>query len=149
MEANELLKTYLEQEHKLQLATAVDGQPWSCTVYFVADEDWNLYWASLPTRRHSREIKQNPKVAAAIAIKGVIGEKVIGIQIEGTAQELRPGMYDREVVERYAARFGRDESWVSDFINGKTEHQLYKLTSRGIDLFDEENFPGGQRQKVL
>lgn len=132
----------------MQLATMRDGQPWCCTVYFVFDEAPNLYWASLPSRRHSQELEAHPQVAAAIAVKHVNGEPVVGIQVEGTAAELAPSPDNRQVAEAYAARFGRDAQWTEDFVAGKTEHRLYKLTPAHIYLFDEVNFPGKGRQTV-
>ncbi len=133
----------------MQLATVAKDQPWICTVYFVADDEMNLYWASLPSRRHSREIKNNPKVAAAIKIKGVIGEKVIGTQVEGTAEEVSPELTDPTIVKSYAAKFSRDKQWVEDFVSGKTEHRLYKLTPSSMVLFDEEHFPDDPQQKLI
>jgi uncharacterized protein YhbP (UPF0306 family) len=149
MKPKELLNSYLDQQHMMQLATVRDGRPWICTVYFVSDSSFNLYWASLPTRRHSKDIKNNPNVAAAIAVKFTKGEKVIGVQVEGTAEELSPLPEHGPIIERYAARFKRDKQWVKDFTTGNTEHRLYKLTPSLIFLFDEVNFPGGLRQKVI
>jgi hypothetical protein len=79
----------------------------------------------------------------------VVGEPVIGIQIEGTAEVKEPSVAHQAIVERYASRFKRDEEWVKDFIAGNTEHRLYKLTPSTIYLFDEKYFPGGERQKIL
>jgi len=50
----------------MQLATALDNQPWVCSVWFAADKDLNIYWFSSTTRRHSGEVLKNKKVAAAI-----------------------------------------------------------------------------------
>lgn len=131
----------------MQLATVANGQPWCCTVYFVADEEYNLYWASLPSRRHSQEIKNHPQAAAAIPVKFVKGQPVAGIQIEGRAEELLPSPAIRTVAERYAAKFNRDAAWVEDFAAGNTEHRLYKLTPATYVLFDESNYPEKPRQE--
>jgi uncharacterized protein YhbP (UPF0306 family) len=147
--AGELADKYLAERHIMQLATTAGNKPWICTVYYVHDEDRNLYWASLPSRRHSRELAQNPKVAAAIAYKGVIGEKVIGIQVEGSARELELPLADRAMVERYAAKFSRDQQWIEDFVAGKTGHRFYKLTPASMVLFDEEHFPDDPQQELL
>jgi uncharacterized protein YhbP (UPF0306 family) len=151
MNATELLNQYLDKFSTLQLATVdVDNdQPWVCTVRFVADEQHNLYWASLPTRRHSQEVEKHPKVACTIVVQNIIGEPVIGVQIEGTAIMQQPPIGNRSIPEKYASRFKRDQQWVDDFVAGHTEHRLYKLTPSSIYLFDEKNFPGGQRRKVL
>lgn len=149
MSLEDLVNKFLDECHVMQLATVAGDQPWICTVYYVYDDEHNFYWASLPTRRHSHEIAANPKVAAAIKVKGVISEKVIGIQIEGGAVMLEPPLIDRSIVEKYATKFKRDEQWIDDFVSGNTEHRLYKLTPDSIVLFDEEHFPEKPQQKLL
>lgn len=148
MDLKQLLSQYLSEKHMMQLATSVDNQPWCCTVYYFHDQDYNLYWASLPERKHSQDIKQNSKVAVAIPVKYVKGEPVVGIQMTGMAEELALAEDTRALAQQYAEKFNRDEQWVEDFVSGKTEHRLYKLTPQEIYLFDEVNFPGGQRQAV-
>ena len=132
----------------MQLATISDGQPWCCSVYYVIDENLNLYWASWPTRRHSQEIKRNNKVAAAIPVEFTNGEKVIGIQVEGTAEEVSASPAIRKITEDYAGKFGRSAEWVDNFTAGKTKHKLYKLTPVSFILFDDEHFPDDPRQEI-
>lgn len=132
----------------MQIATSDGGQPWICTVWFVADEANNLYWASLPSRRHSHEIETNSNVAGAIVVRSEIGSPVIGIQVEGTATRLSPSPKHRAIVENYAATFHRTHDWVEEFVAGRTQHTLYKLTPSRLYLFDEEHFPGGKRQEI-
>lgn len=145
MDVGELIDTYLPKQHMMQLATCIDGKPWNCTVYYVHDKDRSLYWASLPTRRHSREIAENPDVAITIPIKHAKGEKVVGIQAEGRAELVQPNESNRPIVQAYADKFRRDEAWVNDFTAGKNQHQLYKFTPRNFVLFDDVNFPGNPR----
>ena len=66
MDLKKLIKDYLSQAQMMQLATSVNDQPWVCNVWFAADEDMNIYWFSSITRRHSKELLKNNKVAAAI-----------------------------------------------------------------------------------
>jgi uncharacterized protein YhbP (UPF0306 family) len=148
MDATALIKQYLERQHMMQLATVADGQPWICTVYYMTDDDYNLYWASLPTRRHSQEVASHPQVAVAIPVKFVKGEKVAGLQIEGRAETLPPSPALRPLAERYAAKFHRDVAWTEDFVTGRTAHRLYKLTPARFVLFDESNFPANPRHEL-
>lgn len=146
MEPTDLLNKYLAERHVMQLATTSGEGSWICTVYFVADGAGNLYWASLPSRRHSQDIAANPRVAAAIVVKAEIGQAVIGVQLEGQAEVLKSP--SQAIAQAYADRFDRDTAWVEDMISGRTEHRMYKLTPSATYLFDEANFPGGQRQPV-
>ncbi len=148
MNPSQVIKDYLEAQHMMQLATVSEGQPWCCTVYFVTDENYNLYWASIPSRRHSQEIKAHSRVAVAIAAKFIKGQPVAGLQIEGQAEELTPSPEIRDITERYAAKFNRDATWIENFVAGNTEHRLYKLTPSAYVLFDESNFPENPRQTL-
>lgn len=145
----DLLNDYLPKQHMMQLATVKDGQPWCCTVYYVYDQSYNLYWASLPTRRHSQEIAQHNQVAVAIPIKHINGQKVIGVQMAGSATMIEPSESIRSIAEQYAQRFGRDQQWLDDFVSGTTEHRLYKLVPSEIVVFDEVNFPHNTRLQLL
>ena len=146
MGPKDVIKSYLEQQHMMQLATVSNGQPWCCTVYFVTDDNYNLYWASVPSRRHSQEINSHSQVAVAIPVKFVKGQPVAGLQIEGKAVELSPSSDIRDAAERYATKFNRDTDWIEDIVAGKTEHRLYKLTPASYVLFDESNFRENPRQ---
>lgn len=147
MELESLIRSYVDQAHTMQLATSVDDQPWSCSVYYVADERFNLYWASLPTRRHSREIEVNGRVAAAITLETAVDKPVVGLSIEGTAALVERPADIKPIAIRYGQRFDRDQQWVRDFSAGRTQHKLYKLVPRSIVLFDEQNFAGDPRQE--
>jgi uncharacterized protein YhbP (UPF0306 family) len=149
MQPSDLVNQYLGQQHMMQLATLAGDQPWCCTVYYFHDKVRNIYWASLPTRRHSQEIAEHNKVAAAIAIKFVKGQPVVGIQLSGSAEQLQPSEAILPLAQQYAEKFGRDAAWVNDFVAGTTGHRLYKLTLAELYLFDEVNFPGGERQQIL
>lgn len=131
----------------MQLATVEGDQPWCCTVYYVADDKLNLYWASLPTRRHSQEIIEHSKVAAAIPVQFDLGEKVIGVQVQGEAKQVDDSTQIRPVAEAYAKRFGRSKKWVNEFGDGTTAHKLYRLKPELFVLFDEQNFPINTRQE--
>jgi uncharacterized protein YhbP (UPF0306 family) len=147
MEVKDLITDYISVHYMMQLATVNDNQPWCSTVYYVSDDKLNLYWLSLPTRRHSQEREINDTVASAIPINFVNGEKVVGIQIEGSAKKLESNDSKRSIIEEYAKQFNRTTQWVNDFCNNKTDHRLYKLTPRLIVLFDEVNFPKQPRQE--
>jgi uncharacterized protein YhbP (UPF0306 family) len=147
MDPQAVIKRYLEQQHMMQLATLGGSNPWICSVYYVIDEDYNLYWASLPSRRHSLEIAGQANVAAAVPVAFTKGQPVAGLQIEGSAEMVEDPMAIKPIAERYAAKFGRDDEWIRNFTARKTEHRLYKLTPTSYVLFDEINFPKTARQE--
>ena len=142
----DLIIKYLDEARMIQVATSISDQPWCATVYFSVDNSHNLYWISLPTRRHSEEIRQNPKVAGAIVLPHTHGEKVRGLQFEGVAREISKPEEIRPLAESYMERYtatGLAEAMIS----GQNPHRLYQIQPTLFVLFDEVNFPGDSRQE--
>ncbi len=142
-----LTRQYVKDQKMMQLATSVDGQPWCCTVYYVADDALNLYWISKSTRRHSEEVTKNSKVAVAIPVQFVPGEKVVGVQLEGDASTIEDPAEAKTVITLYGQKFNHGQEWINDFVNGNNPHTLYKLVPRNFVLFDEANFPEDTRRE--
>lgn len=147
MEIKNLVKKYLSRGRMMQVATVSSNQPWCCTVYFVPDQDFNVYWISKPQTRHSLEIKQYSTVAAAIPVKYVPGKPVVGLQIEGDAEEMNDQTAITKPITLYAKRYQTGAKWLEDFLAGKSKHKLYKITPRCFVLFDEETYPNDPRQE--
>jgi uncharacterized protein YhbP (UPF0306 family) len=146
MNVENLIKKYLVETRMMQIATVSGEQPWICTVYFVADKDQNLYWLSLPARRHSQEIAKNSKVAVAIAVK-FDKNPIVGIQAEGAAEIIKNAEVVKEVLPSYVEKYGSGKDFYDNFVAGKNEHALYKFTPAKYALFDETNFSDGQKHE--
>jgi uncharacterized protein YhbP (UPF0306 family) len=148
MKPEDLTKQYLAQVNIMQLATAADGQPWACTVHYYSDDDFNLYWISTLERKHSQDIAQNPKVAAAVLVHENTAEEpyVIGISITGTAELLETGV-PPEAVSGYATKHGKDSD-LADIASGQNAHKFYRLKPSQIVLFDNKNFAADPRQQL-
>ena len=137
--SRDLILRYLENVYVMQLATAGGEQPWACTVYFVFDDKLNIYWLSLPDRRHSQEIEKNPKVAITMAIKQDL--PVIGLGAEGVAEIVNDKKTVAAVIKKYIAKYNSGEKFYEKFLAGENQHRMYKLTPKKYVLFDEVNFP--------
>ena len=68
-EDKQIILDYLsDPQHILMTLATVNGdKPWVCSVYYVVDDDLNLYFISPPDAEHSTHIKENQNVACAIA----------------------------------------------------------------------------------
>ncbi|MEK7186412.1 MAG: pyridoxamine 5'-phosphate oxidase family protein [Patescibacteria group bacterium] len=88
MDLRKLIEDYLREAKLMQLSTAVNNQPWTCSVWLAADKDLNIYWFSSTTRRHSKEVMKNPKVGGAIVLPHTPKDPPRGLQFEGTAELL-------------------------------------------------------------
>lgn len=88
-ELRELVKSILEQGYLMSLGTFDKNGVWVSDVIYIHDDDFNLYWLSSPKTRHSQALRKNRKVAATVTVSNNAGEDNVGLQIEGTAEELK------------------------------------------------------------
>jgi uncharacterized protein YhbP (UPF0306 family) len=142
-----LLRDYLQKPDVMQLATVRDGQPWACTVHFYADENLHLYWMSTPERRHSAEIKDDPRVAVAIAIRAQRDLPPIGVQLEGDAERIEDEAEMKRVIPLYAEKFGRSPTLLEETLSGQNKNRLYRLKPRLYVVFDPGTFPDEPRKE--
>ncbi len=142
----ELIKETLSNVKQMVLCSCKDNQPWAATVFFVFDKDLNLYFFSRETRRHSKEIADNPRVAGAIAKehKEGLGEPSRGVQFEGECKLVEPNKLN-EAYDLYKARFPQIIN-VHPLKNASKE--LYKIKIKKFVLFDTLNFPDISRQEL-
>lgn len=146
--AEQHVDEFLAAGSVMQLATIGGGKPWISTVYFVADSERNIYWLSVPERRHSKEVAENPNVAVAIAIKHDL--PVIGIQAEGTVAIVNDEVVVERVIADYMKKYdGAGKDFHQRFIDGKNKHQLYRLTPSMLVLFDEVHFKSSPQQRII
>ena len=145
MDLKPLIKEYLADNKHMQLATVNAGNPWICTVYFVEDDNFNLYWMSARERQHSVEIANNPRVAVTVVRDT---ERKQALQITGNAYEVADE--DLERVNRlYESKYGLKNYNLDEIKEHKPEGRAYwvfKPTT--ISLWDEVNFPDSPKQKL-
>lgn len=91
MDIEQALRDNIANLYHLSLATSKDNHPWVCEVHFAYDQELNLYFRSLSSRRHSQEIAANPVVAGNIVHQHERSEYPLGVYFEGTARLLSPG----------------------------------------------------------
>jgi uncharacterized protein YhbP (UPF0306 family) len=124
----------------LQLATVANDRPWIATVYFVADEEMNIYWLSWPGRRHSRELLVNPNAAAAVVVK--TDPPVIGVQLEGKVELVADKDLVQKVMTLYIEKYQQGHKFHDNFLAGTNQHAMYRLRPDTIMLFDEMHYLG-------
>lgn len=146
MKVEDLVRKYLAKAKMMQIASSSGSQPWICTVYYAEDENLNLFWLSLPSRRHSQEIEKNFKIAVAVPVK-FDKNPIVGIQAEGGAEVVRNKAEVAKVMKKYTQKYNRGKDFYNNFVAGKNQHALYKFTPKTYVLFDEVNFPDQSRQE--
>ncbi len=66
-ELTTIIRKFLETQSIMALATInLDGLPEAAPVFYVSDEQLNLYWLSLPDTRHSANLQRSARAAAVI-----------------------------------------------------------------------------------
>ncbi len=144
MNKYELLNHFLTSNTLMQLATMRDGQPWVCNVYFVTDQHNTIYWTSARNRRHSKEISDNPIVAATIVHDAKLKQ---AIQLTGTACEVP--LDDAERVDAlYSEKFGSKDRLAEVRQNLPDGRAYFMLKPEQTFLWDEVNFPDTPKQEV-
>lgn len=142
----ELLQQYFNENTLMQLATINDGQPWLCNVYFVTDEENNIYWTSTKARRHSKEILQDPRSACTIVHDS---KRKQALQITGKSYQVPKE--DLEKVykihsQKYGEKISRLEEALEDLPDGRA---FWVLKPETISFWDEVNFPDAPKQEYL
>jgi len=118
----DLIQQYLTEKKDMQLATIANGQPWICTVYFVHDDDFNLYWMS--AREQALQI--------------------VGNAYEVSDEELE---YAHKL---YQGKFGvKDYDLTEIKQHEPTGRAYWVLKPIEISLWDEVNFPNAPKQKHI
>jgi uncharacterized protein YhbP (UPF0306 family) len=136
MDVEATIRQYLPQVVHMSLATSKDNKPWVCEVHFAFDDNLNLYFSSITSRRHSQEIAANPSVAGNIVTQHFLDQPgVRAVYFEGQASLLGPGPERDEACEVYRRRLHRGPE-IFEEVKKPDGHQLYKITVDNYYLFD-------------
>lgn len=132
----------------MQLATSVNNQPWICSVWFGVDENMNIYWLSSTTRRHSKEVLKNNKVAGAITLPQTPNDPPRGLQFQGVAELLTDEKEVKKAMSVYAGRIFFEKDILEFMKNKEKPHRFYRIKPTQFVLFDAVNFPENSRQEL-
>lgn len=135
LNVEELVRDYLPGVIHMSLATCANNMPWVCEVHYVFDDDLNLYFRSLASRRHSKEIAINPAVAGNIIEQHEKGQKPRGVYFEGRAAQITDASENHPAYKLYCERFGTGSEILEEAraIDG---HQFYKIDVSSFYVFD-------------
>lgn len=149
MEADlkQLIYDYLSTQKMMALATCGE-RPWSANLYFVHDNDLNLYFLSKRGREHSQAVAKNPEVSVAIADSHQpIWEPQKGIQASGTAAvvnvvgqlEWMFKMWNKLIAGAKGEQLLNPRQFLDAGVSS-----IYKITPKQIKFFNTELWPKDQ-----
>lgn len=142
----DLISQYLAEKSEMQLATVANGQPWVCTLYYVHDDDFNLYWTSGRSRQHSLEVLNDPKAAVTIVRSNKPKQ---ALQMFGNAYEVADDELER-VHKLYQQKFGvkdYDLTEMKQHLPDGRSYWVFKPTE--ISLLDEVKYPETLKQNYV
>lgn len=135
-----LIEEILSRGYEMSLATYDEGGLWVSDVVYVYDGDFNIYWRSQVSTRHSKAIEENSHVAVTITTS-VHGGKNEGLQIIGKAEKVKGSV--EIFVAHLHKRYGEiPHSMHIDENNKLTEPEIswYKLKPIKIELIYEKYY---------
>jgi uncharacterized protein YhbP (UPF0306 family) len=138
------IREYLPQVIHLSLGTSRNNLPWVCEVHYVFDDDLNLYFRSLESRRHSQEIADNPLVAGNIVAQHTIKDKPRGVYFEGLAEKLVDVGEKDVAYQLYCQRFGTGPQIVKEALR-PDGHKFYKISVSSYYVFDSRESVPSQK----
>ena len=146
-------RDYIVDIGLMQLATVDQetNRPWLCSVWYVMDDEDNVYWCSRKTRRHSQEIGDGGYATCTITknYNEGLGQKGRALILSGDAS-LVPQDKIEFVYDLYAQKYNKTESMQSfeTFLNGSGVHFFYQITPDQIVWWDELE-PGDNPRKII
>jgi len=130
-----LLLDYLSTQQLLSLGTSDGGKNlWAATVYFVHDENCNLYFMSAADTRHMQNVQRNDYVSCTVTSseQSPDGEKV-GVQSAGTVSRVTEIEQLQELVKIWNQKFSKKPAPPLMYI--KDNSPFYKISPTQLKLF--------------
>lgn len=87
---NILAREIIENNQYLAISTLnKDNNPWTCTLAYTFDQDFNFYFVSLPTSKHSQNFLVNSNISFAIYDSRQGFGTGAGLQIEAIVEKTK------------------------------------------------------------
>ena len=142
-EINEYLKT-----QRLMAVATYGKSPWIASVYYVHDNDLNIYFLSKRWREHCQSIESDNRVTVAVADSHQpIYKPQKGLQISGTAQSVNIvsrlewmfKMWNKLITGNEGEKLSEPRKFLDAGLS-----KVYKITPHRIKFFNTELYPKKQ-----
>lgn len=144
MNVEQVIKDYLPDVIHMSLATSKDNKPWVCEVHFAYDDQLNLYFRSILSRRHSQEILENPAVAGNIVTQHGLQDKPRGVYFEGHAKLLEKDGEIKTAYDCISKRLGIGPEILTD-AKRPDGHKFFKIAVDTYYVFDARESTPSQK----
>jgi nitroimidazol reductase NimA-like FMN-containing flavoprotein (pyridoxamine 5'-phosphate oxidase superfamily) len=124
-----------ESDHMIIATVGADGAPWATPVFYVADQNHDLYWMSEQSSRHSVNIRSTG-TAAIVIFEVEPGRPVDGVYISAESAELVEPEEIKTGIE-ILARKPQPNKWVIqsiDDVTGEAPWRIYRAHPITIEV---------------
>ena len=147
VDVEQVVREFIDKTVHMSLATTNGDKPWVCEVHFAYDEELNLYFRSLTSRRHSQEIAANANVAGNIIDKYALTDTVVGVYFEGTAELLGPGEAQQKAFACIQKRLHASDEILEE-AQTADGHKFYKISVSDWYVFGHFGGPSGEKHHL-
>lgn len=127
---NQLAREIVEGNQYLALATADEGKGgWVCVLCYAYDENFNFYFASTDSARHSKNILANKSVSFAIYDSRQKWGTGVGLQIEGVAEKVKGSELQKVTAVYFSRKYPYGE------VSGIFSEEFHKLLQKKVYSF--------------
>ncbi len=107
--SREEVYAWLTEANSGMLATvSADGEPHISTIFFVVDEDFNMYFSTKTGTRKYGDMQENNRVALAVTDERLL----VTVQLRGTVTTLKEGENEKGSFVRLMAADNRGARWM-------------------------------------
>lgn len=139
---NKLAREIFDTNQYMTIASSnKQGEPWASAVVYAFDKNSNLYFLSLPSSKHSQNIKGNKNVVVTIFDSHQLWGQGVGLQVEGWGSEVNISE-SAEALKIYFDRnfpYGNSGNYKEEFTSEGSDYKFYKITPKKIWMNDPNN----------
>ena len=125
--------------------TSTRGSPRAADVYFVSDENLNLYFYSDPASRHSRNILRDSRIAATVRSESMDWREVKGVQVEGRVVRVDESGERQKAWRLMCKKF----PFYGSFTDVVAHLEMYRVTPQWIRWLDNSQSFGYHEEFTL
>ena len=102
----QVIRDFLETQSTVALATVnAAGHPETAPVFYVSDDQFNLYWLSTTQVAHSVNLSAHSQVSGSICPATWQWEDIVGLQIKGEARAISDERVPEQILLIYLRKF--------------------------------------------
>lgn len=105
-DVRQVINTFLETQSTLALCTVnAEGHPETAPVFYVSDDQFNLYWLSGTSSAHSVNLSAHMQVSGSVYPSVWQWEDIVGLQIKGVAETISDERMREQILLIYLRKF--------------------------------------------